>query len=265
MSAGSAAMESAEGSRAAAALGGPLGEAADGWVSDHTPRFVEIHQAFAARMQQQQEQIERIKRKLAGRADALREQSAEIAALVEKVQVVADASGADEWAPHQREGLRSQEWTERDDEWAVEKLSGEDGLLGEYLVTRNSVPLRKEASLESDESGSLSKDAVIDVKELKVLSDGTIRLGCAAGWLSSKSPLPFKEWAKAVESERTVGWKSSVRMADMEHYVEHQCRAQENQREMVDGTAEHLVDFVEELPIFNLPKLSSSKTFGGAT
>lgn len=154
------------GGRVCGAICAPLGEAADGWLSDHTPRFVQIHQAFAARMAQQQEQIERIKRKLAERADGLQEQSAEIAALVAKVEAACDDGVADQWG-----GVR------RDDAF----------------------------------------------------------------------PYEYEPWRNAVEGEKTQSRPAGIRIGDMQHYVEHQCRAQANQRDMADETVSHLLDLTSAL------------------
>eukprot|EP01043_Picozoa_sp_COSAG02_P019666 COSAG02_NODE_955_length_15680_cov_31.906681_9_plen_158_part_00 len=95
------------------ALRQPLGETADSWVSDHTPRFEQIHEAFEARIQQQQEQIERIKHKLASRAKALEQQSADIAELVTKVQSFSQARRQpDVWARSEADTpvLHWEEW-----------------------------------------------------------------------------------------------------------------------------------------------------------
>ena len=95
------------------ALRQPLGETVDSWVSDHTPRFEQIHQAFEARIQQQQEQIERIKHKLASRAKGLEKQSADIAELVVKVQSFSQARRQpDVWARSEADTpiLHWEEW-----------------------------------------------------------------------------------------------------------------------------------------------------------
>jgi uncharacterized coiled-coil protein SlyX len=81
------------------ALRQPLSETASGWVSEHTPRFEQIYQAFEARIQQQQEQIERIKNTLATRATGLEQQSADLAELVAKVQALSQSrKQPDVWA-----------------------------------------------------------------------------------------------------------------------------------------------------------------------
>ena len=173
------------GGRVCGAICAPLGEAADGWVGDHTPRFVQIHQAFAARMAQQQEQIERIKSKLAERADGLREQSAEIEALVAKVEAACDDGVAAEWGA-----------TERDEAF----------------------------------------------------------------------PYTFGTWSAAVEGEKTLSRPAAIRIGDMQHYVEHQCRAQANQRDVADDTVSHLLEMTAALskPLpgrtaAGFPKLSKTR------
>ena len=70
-----------------------------------------------------------------------------------------------------------------------EEASGDqDKLLGEYLVKRKAV-LRKEAAMDSEQAGELTKGEVIDVKESVVLDNGTTRLRCASGWISNKPHL----------------------------------------------------------------------------